>query len=273
MLDVLSRYTDKHLHKEPFPYIVIPNALPEPEVQALLNEISRVESHIDLSRPQGRYALVKEDICKVKDVPNFQAFFELHSSPAFKEKVFEIFDPFLKQHLPKLPTNACEKSTSSMAFVKNVPPKREEYSPRRAHLDNLNDVFAFLYYLRPETSDIKGGNLQLFKYKDRFRGFDRGQKTDTQFLPMKDIEVLSEVPYENNTLVLFLDGIHSIHGVTPLEMGSSSSRYYFTGGAQYPEKCYNPLDYLDPIEKTKDYFGHIMQKARMRIQGSDSYLK
>ena len=263
-LSLLNNFKSENLSVHPFPAIIINNALPSRDIENLQKEIRIADKTINsMDKHQSRFAFTLED-SKINHLESIQRFIELHSSPKFLSNIFEIFSPYLNDHLPNLQKSYNENWSQPAYLIKNPPAKKISYSPRLAHLDNLKDIFAFLFYIRLPEDNTKGGALQLFKYKDRFRGFDRTQIKDNNYIPNKDIELSTEIPYANNTFVCFLDGIRTVHGVTPRET-SSFSRFYFTGGAQNSKPVYNPNHYLKSHEIFMDSFGNITQKIRRYI--------
>jgi len=272
MKHVLDGFKDECLFLEPFPHIIIEDALPEKDINMLLSEIEKADSLIDYdsSRLQPRYQLSESDM-KENNLDASAEFCRIHSSNEFIHSVFDIFEPFIKTNLPNLPEEIKDVASATTSFIKNVPPISKSYSPRKPHVDNFKDIFAFLFYIKPKSSCVAGGNLQIYKFKDKFHGFDRSQTTDYHYLPSKDLELCKEVQYKNNTLVLFLDGINTIHGVEPLEPGSTP-RYYFTGGAQFNHPCYDPRSFLSFPDLLKDIVGEFAQKVRGKYIGRDPYL-
>ena len=275
MKNVFEKFENKHLFLDPFPHIVINNALPIKENSEIIQELSYAKSialsEIDKKNIQGRYTIPNKLINSEKNFLKFNAFNEAHSDKEFGSKVIEIFKPYIHEHLPELPMNEIEDySKPEASFMVNNPPIASSYSPRGPHLDNRKDIFAFLYYVCQDDKKVKGGNLQLFKYKDYFRGFDRGSRIDQGYLKPESIELVKEIEYKNNTLVILLNGINSVHGVEPLGL-ESSPRTYFTGGCQYKKDCYFPESYLNTSDLIKDKTGELWQKAIIKLFGHRSY--
>ena len=272
MHDVLRKFEEKHLFLKPYPHIVIPNALLNIENEAIINQLEYAESlalkGAELGR--SRYSIDEKIITEDKNLSAINAFNEAHSGKEFGEKVLDIFEPFINDNLPNIPSGKVKDySDTGSTFVINKAPVSATYSPRDPHLDTFSCIFSFMYYVRPDNH-LKGGNFQLYRYKDHFHGFNRRSRVDTSYLPSSSIELCKEVPYKNNMLVISLNGINSIHGVQPIELGSSS-RYLLTGGCAYNGDCYNPHSYLTRKEVIKDMAGQLYQKARIKFFGLEPY--
>jgi hypothetical protein len=273
--DCLEKFQQNNLFLHPFPHIVINDALTIDDNASLVQELQYAESvaltKIDDQDIKSRYTITSQASAKNKNLTAFNAFNEAHSGREFGKKVLAIFEPYLKENLPNISIESVKKfSNAESAFMVNNPPISSSYTPRGPHLDNRKDIFAFLYYLCPDNHVVKGGNLQLFKYKDHFRGFDRMSRVDQGYLPSDTIELFKEVPYKNNTLVVLLNGINSVHGVQPLEL-NSLSRFYFTGGCQFNRDTYNPNSYLSVRDFIKDKTGEIYQKTLIKLFGYKPY--
>ena len=103
-------------------------------------------------------------------------------------------------------------------FGVNSPVLRES-SVRTAHIDNPKKVYNALLYCRDPDDDSEGGDLAFY----RFRGEPGFYGTRTA-MPNR-IEEVSRLPYEANTLVLFANSVHSVHGVTPRKPTAHVRRY------------------------------------------------
>ena len=106
----------------------------------------------------------------------------------------------------------------------------------------------------------------MYKYKSRFKGFRRDIWWDERELSSKHVEKVKSIPYENNRFVILLDGINSVHGVSPISQGSKGYRYRLNGGLSTPfmYRHYNYRDYLNPFEVIKDSVGLKYQLLRRK---------
>ncbi|MCZ6872882.1 MAG: hypothetical protein O7G88_05040 [bacterium] len=91
----------------------------------------------------------------------------------------------------------------------NTPVTERPTSVRGPHVDRRDKLFTGLFYLRSDQDDSQGGDLHLFRVRDRDNIRFRGR-----FTTDASVESVFTVSYEQNTLVLFLNSWASIHGVT-----------------------------------------------------------
>ncbi|HET6602824.1 MAG TPA: 2OG-Fe(II) oxygenase [Xanthomonadaceae bacterium] len=82
-------------------------------------------------------------------------------------------------------------------------------SVRGPHIDKPHKLFAGLYYLRPDSdTDTPGGELVVYRHLR-----EQPQFEDAQIDPAH-VEETHRVAYAGNTLVLFLNSLEAVHGVT-----------------------------------------------------------
>jgi 2-oxoglutarate-Fe(II)-dependent oxygenase superfamily protein len=146
-------------------------------------------------------------------------------SQAFLDELLAIFGESIAQTYPSLARSFAEappragvrwSDTFETADVlleaqpaANTPVAQVATSVRAGHLDNPNKLIVGLYYLRRPEDDSSGGDLQLYRYATRRPVFEGHEISNRQ------IELVKTIPYEANTLVLFLNSRDSLHGVTP----------------------------------------------------------
>jgi hypothetical protein len=102
---------------------------------------------------------------------------------------------------------------------------------RGPHIDNLNEVYAGLFYLKPDHDKTEGGNLEIYDLKENYnnlvefqqkitclknenlkldgRSYRRRNEFDKDKLKIIDI-----VNYDKNVFTLFINQINAIHGVS-----------------------------------------------------------
>jgi hypothetical protein len=107
----------------------------------------------------------------------------------------------------------------------------QEETVRTAHLDNGRELWAGLFYMRKPEDSSTGGDLQIFKTvkEPTFHG--------VREVDMSTVEAVETVPYQANTLVLFLNTRHSLHGVTP-RLGAPCVRRYINMTAHADRKLF-----------------------------------
>ena len=99
-------------------------------------------------------------------------------------------------------------------------PVTKPSSVRTPHIDKEYKFFNALLYCRHPDDDADGGDLVLYKFKSK-PGFSGAGRTA---IPNR-VEPVASVPYRPNTLVLFLNSLNSVHGVTPRPVNNHIRRY------------------------------------------------
>ena len=116
-------------------------------------------------------------------------------------------------------------------------PVLKKSSVRGPHLANPIEIFAGLLYFR-ESSDLTlGGDLEIYKWKNP----DKKDFFDKLEIENKYVQKLNEIKYEDNTLVLFLNTIDSIHAVTPREVTSYDRKLVNFIGELSEDQLFKPV--------------------------------
>ncbi|HYE73346.1 MAG TPA: hypothetical protein VEF04_08445, partial [Blastocatellia bacterium] len=102
----------------------------------------------------------------------------------------------------------------------NTPAIETGTTVRGPHIDHPKKLFVGLLYLRHANDTTTGANLELCEplSKPPVYGPKRSLRRD-------EVRVVQTVPYRHNTLVLFLNTPHSLHGVSPREQ-TNHARYF-----------------------------------------------
>lgn len=229
-LSILKGVTRADVIAEPFPHIVVRNCLSDEQCRQLLGDFASLET-ITKGQPyesNQRFSYCAADVADNPDVSaRWKEFIAYHSSSAFLQELLEIF----AEHLPiEYPDVALFKGPlkNVRAGVRNVqthdeadvlldaqicvntPVVGQASSVRGPHFDLPDKLYAGLFYLRHPDDDSTGGDLQLYTFKSGHAGGFEGQ-----FIGDELVQPVATVPYERNTLVLFLNSERALHGVTP----------------------------------------------------------
>lgn len=268
--NVLARAAEGKLTNEPFPTIVIDNALPQDVYDRLAATYPDPERLTDeqRSRNNHRFNLLTRD--GVGQFPfeeasdEWRAFTEENASTAFVERVYDLFPQFLTQtdgtkrvdvsrYGPDLmsrigvaPSVPLDEVSARVTIGVNTP-VREQSSVRGAHMDNLHKAYVALLYFRPPEDDSTGGDLELFRWKD-----GAPQKPWSAKVPRDQVEVVTTVPYAANRLVLFLNTHNSLHGVSPRSVTPHWRRLVVVSGyfKEREEKKKSPFQRLARMRST-----------------------
>ena len=230
LLDNVSR---SQLRLEPFPHYVIENALPIDTYAKLSKSfpssyLSSDSSHVINDRGHTRRLLAR-NFPLVSDVPQTWCdFADVHTHPSFFRAVtsfflqqpIEIYYPGLLSKLQNLDISlrSGEQSIDSNScltdfqLVANLP-HGDNHSSRSPHLDNPQQLYAILYYMRSTDDQSIGGGLKLYSASNCVKSITHGRNRsiDEQYLTPFDL-----LPYKSNTAILFLNTRKSYHSVQPI---------------------------------------------------------
>ena len=259
MHSILRNVTRGQIQREPFPHIVVKNALDPDLYRQLVDELPPLEV-LTKGRRAGnnrRFAYWAVNLLNEPRVtPQWKAFINLHTSNLFYRQIIDLLgdeilrvNPELKLrygNLTGLKTGLRKVDTYQGADVLlearidvNTPVRRKPTSVRGAHLDNPNKLFTGLLYLRRPDDDWQGGNLNFYRYRTRptrgsFRGFDVAPKC---------VEVVKSIENEGNTLVLFVNSFDSVHGVSTRSVTERSRHLAFFTAETHNSPCCNLQPY------------------------------
>jgi hypothetical protein len=90
---------------------------------------------------------------------------------------------------------------------------------RRVHTDAPDELFAMLFYFRREDDTSAGGALEIFRWKKNTPRLFVGSEVDEW-----DVERVTTIPYEPNTLVAFINSDNSLHAVSKRSPSTVSRR-------------------------------------------------
>jgi len=238
-----DRLAHATIRLEPFPHIVVPDAL-DPALYRQLcagfPPFSRIgwDDPLVLPRSNAKYEFSAALMMADDKVPEaWRTFVALHSDRAFFESVAAAFDAHwpaalrqalggtfaghtmerLVRHRPKAARIALDARIEI-----NCPVTAAASSPRGAHLDTANRIYSGLFYMRHPEDDSNGGDLQLFRWKD-----GPVREIDATELPVERVECVVTIPYRPNLLVFFPQGIDAIHGVSVRQPTPHFRRYVF----------------------------------------------
>lgn len=240
---VLQNASKSDLKLSPFPHIVINNALPEALAKDLTQafDVSLFETlktehakklgkAINNRRIDVSYAMSK----KMTGVPEvWQQFLDYHSSKEFFDAFVDLFGEEIVKvygdvypsiaHLKQLKTGIFQDdSLEQKDILLNTAmsintPVIEPGSVRAIHTDHGDKLYSGLYYLRRPQDDSVGGNLQILKWKDGYSMLKKRFFYEEGVNP-KHTEVVQEIPYSNNTFVMFINSLDALHAVTPRQI-------------------------------------------------------
>ena len=232
-LSVLQRTTAADLHLDPFPYVVVPNALPDDlyaELEASFPSPQSMGIRADRNNHRWNYASRK--IRRNKNLPQvWRDFIAYHASEAFYRDIVNVFYEGIHALYPeRFPNRAslerlrvgirkhdtyANKDVLMDAMISGNTPVTEASSVRSSHLDSGDKLFSGLFYMRPKTYEAVGGDLTISRYNRDLSGRpERHLKFKGAYIDDENLEVVRTVPYDRNLAVIFINSLDSVHGVT-----------------------------------------------------------
>lgn len=227
MRSLLAGVTSGDVVAEPFPHVVVRPALPREVADRLLAEYPPIETVTAGAEYRSNQAFLYSAGDSLHDPalsPLWKDFVRLHASATFAHQVFDLFDHLLPPALAPIvrtdpPPTVGVRNVDDYSSVRmlvdaqigmNTPVTAEATSVKGPHVDRARALYGGLFYLRHPDDECEGGNLELY----RFKGDPRG-RFDGQHIDHEHVDLVKTVPYEHNTLVLFINSIDSLHAVSP----------------------------------------------------------
>ncbi len=234
MKTLLSKVQISDVIAEPFPHIVVRDAIDEDLCAKLMAEYPSIDTlkqskdNLPTTTDSNvRFHYLAEDVFNDEQIsPAWKEFIRVHTSSLFFQQFIDLFKAHILQYYPNFEQDygSFESLTSGIRKIDtfensdvlldalicvNTPVTTRPTSVRAAHVDFADKLFAGLFYLRDPKDDSTGGDLELYKFKN---GKPQGFRSNA--LPSYAIELCKTIKYERNVLVLFLNSIYAVHGVT-----------------------------------------------------------
>lgn len=257
-LSILQNATKKHVQINPFPHVYLPSCLPA-EIYRELDEAYPSDDAIcalDQWRRPTPGENERVDISALSalqnrvDLPQIWVdFIQYHTSPDFFSEVVSLFGDSIRRFYPTLESRIgnldlletgirfCEqtdcKPLSLDCQVGINTPGQTTSSVIGPHCDSPVELYAGLLYFKRPEDDAEGGNLDLYSWKSQRQKLFRDEyKIADDCLIKKQMTI----PAAANTLVMFINTIDSVHGVTPRSPSIVSRRLVNIIG-----EVYNPI--------------------------------
>ncbi|NHC33924.1 2OG-Fe(II) oxygenase [Scytonema millei] len=271
MKSLLSKIKPTDIFSEPFPHVVIKDALDEEVYSKLKSEWADIEilrqgednKGTDLSSNKRLHYLANESLNDERITPFWKEFIALHTSDTFFQEFLTIFKDHILQMYPEFEQKYGSFETLKSGLRKvdtfesvdvlldaliciNTPVVTKPNAVRGAHIDLPDKLFAGLFYLRDPQDTSTGGNLEIYKFKNgKPYGFRSSAIDDSYIKHVKTIE------YDRNVLILFLNSVYSLHGVSVRSL-TDSPRYFVNLVGEVKQPLFDPKQYQElPSFKTK----------------------
>ncbi len=247
---LLAGVTKDDIRRDPFPHIVVPDALPK-DLYVALSESMPTAEYIGerIGKPitsNERYNYMSEMVLGDPSMPRvWKDFVTYHASPAFYTEFLDLFQEDLLANLP-----GTEERTGPLRDLRVGRRNRDSFeshdilldctavinsavtgrpsSYRGPHVDKPYKLFGGLFYMRLPEDDAVGGDLVLYKYRPgahRFRT-SASEYGDTRFdIDPGYVEEVATVPYRANTLVMYPINPLALHGVSVRSLTEHQRRF------------------------------------------------
>ncbi len=252
MYSVLQNKKKIQFKFDKFPYLIIDDALPINLYNKLNNDFPSYKKIIGQNNYKENFAYRYNANNSLKDpeiTEEWKEFIKFHTSYEFLEEFYNIFGEAIKNiynvEKEKLFTRNSigvrfEKQNHlnlDCQFVINTPTSGET-SVIEPHLDNPVELYAALLYMKDEDDNSSGGNLTTYSFKDKpsFYGKSRVRH--------ENINLIEEIEYKKNRLVMFLNTPYSLHGVS--QRGKTNFyRKYINIIGDYNFELFNYRNFLE----------------------------
>ncbi len=239
MQSVLAKAAKADIKTDPFPHIVIENALDQPLYDQLAAEFPGNDFFFDHEQKLSNSKAVatgQESLASPLATPLWKDFIRYHMSADYFREVVNLFGDQLREYYPNI-EQALDKRFEELTIGPRkrelrVPSMKHAYdvmldcqpvvdytftarSFRGPHVDSAAEIYAGLLYMRDPEDDTSGGSLAIWRAKDESWTFpspqtiryDPGSKG-----PSPDrLDLVHEVPYRANTFVMFINSWRSLH--------------------------------------------------------------
>ena len=216
----------------PFPYLVVDQALP----LELYNELARSfpstwRLGIFNSKNNRRWNYTNAKARGNPLVPKlWREFLAYHSSQAFFDEFANLFaDAAVATYPERFPSAEALKAYRAgartidsfanndvlvEAMLSGNTPVTEASSVRTTHVDAGDKLYSGLFYMRPDDYSAVGGDLTISRFKPEHAGKDKLSLFRLQYVDDANVDIVETIPYAKNKVVLFINSLDALHGVT-----------------------------------------------------------
>lgn len=230
-LSVLQRVSRADVVRDPYPHIVVQDAIPEALCRALIEQYPTPQAVGAGPKSNQRWSLPTDDALRSPDVPQvWKDFTRYHASPAFFGEVVDVFGAeIVRLHSRFFPDEAAlrrlrlgvrnrdgfeDHDLLLDAQISGNTPVTEPSSVKTVHIDSDNKLFTGLLYLRPPGDDSVGGDLDIVRFRRDLTPGQYARRYDGMFVDDDRVELVRTVRYDTNVLVMFVNCPDALHGVT-----------------------------------------------------------
>lgn len=255
-LSVLQRASAESLQLDPFPHVVIPNALPESLYNELVEALPPLSTlGIDETRNNARWDVAAKEVATSAAVPKiWKDFIAYHASEAFFQDIVRVLFAGIHRLYPRrYPDKDAmlrmragvrgidrfgEKDVLMDALISGNTPVQKPNSVRTTHADAGRKLVSGLFYMRRDGDDSIGGDLTISRFKPEYASLAAKMRAYKGTLVDDScVDVVKTVKYARNQVVLFINSLDSLHGVT-VRQATPHGRYFMNLVAEVNPKLY-----------------------------------
>ena len=231
-LSVLRKGRAEDVVTDPFPHLVIADALPDAVCDALIAQYPPLTAlSVDGTENNSRWSVTSWDAQRNPQVaPIWQDLVAYHASRDFFDDLVDVFGAHVARLYPRqFPDVATlraqrvglrERDTFETcdvlldAQISGNTPVSDASSVKTIHIDSEHKLFTGLLYLRRPDDDSVGGDLDIVRFRRDLTRAEQRRRYDGMFVDDTLTEHVATVPYQRNMLLLFVNGLGALHGVT-----------------------------------------------------------
>jgi len=246
-LDLTQNITKDDLMLDPCPYFNVKDALPWDLYNQLVADYPEAHMLQDGKTHFQARRYRQHEIVPGTITPLWEDFIAYHNSVEYKNRVLDLFEPAIDRYYASIKQYWRDAGVSErhqkpgtapgaqgtvaleLQFVLNG---QQDTTVRTTHLDNSRELFAGLLYMRKPEDNSTGGNIQVFR-----KTVPTPEFVGTREVNPAHVTVAGTVPYEANRMILFLNTVDTLHGVTP-RIGASCVRRYINVDAHQDRKLF-----------------------------------
>jgi hypothetical protein len=166
--------------------------------------------------------------------PIWQDFMRIHFSTDFFQQIIGHLGDGIRQSHPDLEDRLGKRLEDLTVQPRNTEdvgadiwidaqfaintPVRQASSVRCRHLDSTKKIFAGLLYMPPPDDDTIGGELEICRWRET-------PKLQSVFVQDHKVDLVDIVKYQANTLLVFINSVDAVHGVTVRQPTPRIRRY------------------------------------------------
>ena len=243
-ISVLGKAKKSDVCLEPFPHIIVQDALPE-DVYAELEANFPPEGMlgVELGSNNKRWDYGARNVAENGSISSiWKDMIAYHTSDHFFQQIADLFFKAIHRRYPlQFPSRdymaamragiRCVHSFRTAdvlmdAMISGNTPVRSATSVRTTHVDQGRKLYSGLFYMRRADDDSIGGDLTISQLRPEYRDARKRVKLfNKSYVDEKYVETVKAVRYSRNTLVLFVNTLDSLHGVT-IRRPTSHGRYF-----------------------------------------------